>query len=90
MADRVRVDPAGLAELATSCETQAAAVRGTSGIPQVGNGFQATGAAVGLVQPIAGGPGTPIGPTLVPPPHSIHHMPIIGQDDPDASWEYEP
>jgi hypothetical protein len=49
MADRVRVDPAGLAEMATSCETQAAAVRGTSGIPQVGNGFQATGAAVGLV-----------------------------------------
>ena len=28
--------------------------------------------------PIAGGPGTPIGPTLVPPPHSIHHLPIVG------------
>jgi hypothetical protein len=39
--------------------------------------------------PILGGPGAPIGPTLVPPPHSIHHMPILGEDDPDAPWEYE-
>jgi hypothetical protein len=39
--------------------------------------------------PIAGGPGTPIGPTLVPPPHSIHHLPIVGRDDLDAPWEYE-
>jgi hypothetical protein len=40
--------------------------------------------------PIFGGPGTPIGPTFVPPPHSIRHIPIIGEDDPDAPWEYEP
>jgi hypothetical protein len=39
--------------------------------------------------PMIGGPGTPIGPTFVPPPHSIRHMPIIGEDDPDAPWEYE-
>jgi hypothetical protein len=40
--------------------------------------------------PIAGGPGAPFGPTFVPPPHSIHHLPILGEDDPDAPWEYEP
>lgn len=49
MADQIRVDPAGLAALASSCDAQAAAVRGTAGIPQVGSGFQATSAAVKLV-----------------------------------------
>lgn len=34
--------------------------------------------------PILGGPGTPIGPTFVGPPHSLRHPPIIG--DP---WEEE-
>jgi hypothetical protein len=49
MADRIRVDPAGLETLASSCEAQAAAVRGTAGVPEVGGGFQATSAAVRLV-----------------------------------------
>jgi hypothetical protein len=34
--------------------------------------------------PILGGPGTPIGPTFVHPPHSLRHPPILG--DP---WEDE-
>ncbi len=37
---------------------------------------------------IGGGPA--FGPHVVPPPHSIHHMPIVGEDDLDAPWEYEP
>jgi hypothetical protein len=49
VADRIRVDPVGLATLTSSCEAQAAAVRGTAGIPEVGSGFQATSAAVRLV-----------------------------------------
>lgn len=39
--------------------------------------------------PIAGAPGAPVGPTLVPPPHSIHHLPVLGEDDIGAPWEYE-
>jgi hypothetical protein len=38
--------------------------------------------------PMVGGPGTPVGPTLVPPPHSIHHLPVLGEDDTEAPWEY--
>jgi hypothetical protein len=34
--------------------------------------------------PIIGGLGTPIGPTLVPQPHSIHHLSFVGEDDIDA------
>jgi hypothetical protein len=49
VADKIRVDPAGLTELSASCEAQAVAVRGTAGIPHVGNGFQATSAAVKVV-----------------------------------------
>lgn len=30
----------------------------------------------------------PGGPTFVPPPHSIHHLPVLGEDDLDAPWEY--
>jgi hypothetical protein len=37
---------------------------------------------------IGGGP-APVGPTLVPPPHSIHHLPVAGEDDLNAPWEYE-
>lgn len=33
---------------------------------------------------------SPLGPTLVPLPHSIHHLPVLGQDDPSAPWEDEP
>jgi hypothetical protein len=39
--------------------------------------------------PIAGAPGGPVGPTLVPPPHSINHLPVAGIDDLNAPWEHE-
>jgi hypothetical protein len=38
--------------------------------------------------PMVGG-GPHIGPELVPPPHSIHHLPVLGEDDTNAPWEYE-
>jgi hypothetical protein len=34
--------------------------------------------------PIIGELCTPIGPTLVPRPHSIHHLSFVGEDDIDA------
>ncbi|WP_373145966.1 hypothetical protein [Mycobacterium marinum] len=37
-----------------------------------------------------GGAPMPIGPTLVPPPHSIDHLPVLGEDDLAAPWEFEP
>ncbi len=38
--------------------------------------------------PMIGG-GPQIGPQLMPPPHSIHHLPVLGEDDTNAPWEYE-
>jgi hypothetical protein len=46
----------------------------------------------GLPGDVGGAPGTPIGPTIVPMPHSIHHpFPILGEDDPGTPAEdFEP
>jgi hypothetical protein len=38
--------------------------------------------------PIGGAPIGPIGPTVVPLPGSIHHLPVLGEDDVNAPWEY--
>jgi hypothetical protein len=44
------------------------------------SGFRGTG----------GAPIMPAGPTLVPSPHSIDHLPVLGENDLAAPWEYEP
>lgn len=43
----------------------------------------------GGLRGVGGAPITPAGPTFVPPPHSIDHPPVLGEDDPQAPWEYE-